>query len=118
MGEKGPESRPSSGLALGRSSPCKRLISLMMTAFSSLNCSSSAQKQATVSSLVSALRCQIHAQQVFNAVICSHQGEGVFADERYANLWIFFFPFSGAHATYAHLQAQAHPCRCGSRPGT
>ena len=42
MGEKGPESKPSSGLALGRSSDCSRLISLMMTAFSSLNCSSSA----------------------------------------------------------------------------
>ena len=65
MGEKGPESRPSSGLTLGRSSPCKRLISLMMTAFSSLNCSSSAQEQqATVSCLVSALRRQLHAQQM------------------------------------------------------
>ena len=45
MGEKGPESRPSSGLALGRSRGCSRLISLMMTAFSSLNCSSSARER-------------------------------------------------------------------------
>lgn len=46
IGEKGPESRDSSPDTLWRSSGCSRLISLMITAFSSLNCSSSAPASA------------------------------------------------------------------------